>query len=337
MAHLGHVEHTQQSCCLLRGAAGVQNDQRALRDHPDAAAVFHRRQTLQNGFICNVKALAAQRQRKLHSHGSAARRMTAQKSQRHGISAVVHLAGKLFCLQKGDILRVRHHQLAAALACGHDQLAEHRLGLLRRGDADAFLAHDACCQSRKALHRAAHTVRADRGDGAHRHAGQHFRKARIRQFHHGQRAARCAKAVGRSGQLRCILRQGFGCGKGIRSQSQQALVHRGIIDADALRQRAAPGMVQAGMDPLCVQDGRQQTGRHGLACRACHAHELHLLHRRGERGAQLLGGGKTVRQGGKILICLFDGHWLLLITMVEQQSAQRHEHQRRKDARQNTG
>ena len=96
-------------------------------------------------------------------------------------------------------------------------------------------------------------------------------------------------------------------------------------------------MVQAGMDPLCVQDGRQQTGRHGLACRACHAHELHLLHRRGERGAQLFGGGKTVRQGGKILICLFDGHWLLLITMVEQQSAQRHEHQRRKDARQNTG
>ena len=91
------------------------------------------------------------------------------------------------------------------------------------------------------------------------------------------------------------------------------------------------------MDSLCVQDGRQQAGRHGLACRACHAHELHLLHRRGKRGAQLFGGGKTVRQGGKILICLFDGHWLLLITMVEQQSAQRHEHQRRKDARQNTG
>ena len=107
-------------------------------------------------------------------------------------------------------------------------------------------------------HRAAHTVRADRGDGAHRHAGQRFRKARIRQFHHGQRAARCAKAVGRSGQLRCILRQGFGCGKGIRSQCQQALVHRGIIDADALRQRAAPGMVQAGMDPLCVDVYKRQ-------------------------------------------------------------------------------
>ena len=91
------------------------------------------------------------------------------------------------------------------------------------------------------------------------------------------------------------------------------------------------------MDALCVQDGRQQAGHHSLARRARHAHKLHLLHRRSERGAQLFGGGKAVRQGGKILICLFDGHWLLLITMMKQQPAQCHEHQRCKDACQHTG
>ena len=96
-------------------------------------------------------------------------------------------------------------------------------------------------------------------------------------------------------------------------------------------------MVQTGVDALRMQDSRQQAGHHGLARRARHTHECNFAHRRSQRGAQLFGGGKAVRQGGKILICLFDGHWLLLITMVEQQSAQRHEHQRRKDARQNTG
>ena len=54
-------------------------------------------------------------------------------------------------------------------------------------------------------------------------------------------------------------------------------------------------MIQTRMDALCVQDGRQQAGRHGLACRARYTHKLHLLHRRSERGVQLFGRGKAVR------------------------------------------
>ena len=91
-------------------------------------------------------------------------------------------------------------------------------------------------------------------------------------------------------------------GKGIGSAAQQCFVHRLAIHTDAGSKGLAPGMVDTSTDPLCLQDGRQQTRHRRFTGSACHAHELHLLHRRGERGAQLLGGGKTVRQGGKILI-----------------------------------
>ena len=142
--------------------------------------------------------LAAERQCQLHRHGGVACGVTAQKGQRHGIAAVVHPAGELFCFQEGDILRVGHYQLTAALARSHNQLTEHRLGLLRRGDADAVLAHHAACQRSQTLHRAAHAVRPHRCDGTHRHLGQCRSQTRVRQLHHRQRAAGFAKAV-RSG------------------------------------------------------------------------------------------------------------------------------------------
>ena len=94
-------------------------------------------------------------------------------------------------------------------------------------------------------------------------------------------------------------------------------------------------MIQTGMDALRVQNSRQQTGHHGLSCGARHAHKCNFAHRSRQRGAQLFGGGKAVRQGSEILICLFDGHGLLLITMMKQQPAQRHKNKRCEDACQN--
>ena len=107
-------------------------------------------------------------------------------------------------------------------------------------------------------------------------------------------------------------------GKGIGGAAQQCLVHRGTVHTDADRQRLTTGMVQTGMDAGRTQGGCQQ-GRHGgLARRTGHAHELHLLRRSRQGRTQLVGGGKAVRQGLEVRICLFDGHWLLLFTMMKQ-------------------
>ena len=96
-------------------------------------------------------------------------------------------------------------------------------------------------------------------------------------------------------------------------------------------------MVQTGMDAGCTQGGCQQ-GRHGgLARRTGHAHELHLLRRSRQGRAQLVGGGKAVRQGLEVRICLFDGHWFLLVTTMEQHPAQDHKDQCNQDAGQHTG
>ena len=142
VAHLGHVQDAEQGNGLLRGAAGIQHHQRALGKDPDAAAVFHSGQTFQNSFIGDVIALFAESQGQLHRNGGTARRVTAQEGQRHGIAAVVHTAGKLFGFEEGDIIGVRHDQLTVCLTGGHDELTDHSLGLLRRCDADAALAHD---------------------------------------------------------------------------------------------------------------------------------------------------------------------------------------------------
>ena len=312
MAHFSHVQHAQQRSSLLRGAAGVQNDQRALGKHPDAAAVVHGSDAIQNRLIGDVHPLAAERQCQLHRHGGVARGVTPQKGQRHRIAAVVHPAGKLFCFQKGDILRVGHYQLTAALARSHNQLTEHRLGLLRRGDADAVLAHHAACQRSQTFHRAAHAVRSHRSDGAHRHFGQHRSQTCVRQLHHSQRAASLAKAV-RSGDKLCRLQRHLLMGsKGIGGAAQQCFVHRLAIHTDAGSKGLAPGMVDTGTDPLRVQDGCQQTRHRRFTGSACHTHELHLLHRGGQQCAQLRRVGKAVRQSCKILICLLDGHSCLL-------------------------
>ena len=101
-------------------------------------------------------------------------------------------------------------------------------------------------------------------------------------------------------------------GKGIGGAAQQYLVHRLAIHTDAGSKRLAPGMVDTGTDPLRVQDGRQQTRHCRFTGSACHANELYLLHRGGQQCAQLRRVGKAVRQGCKILICLLDGHSLLL-------------------------
>ena len=238
--------------------------------------------------------------------------MTPQKGQRHCIAAVVHPACELLRLQKGDILRVGHYQLTAALARSHNQLTEHRLGLLRRSDADAVLAHHAACQRSQTLHRAAHAVRSHRCDGAHRHLGQHRSQTCVRQLHHSQRAASLAKAV-RSGDKLCRLQRQLLMGsKGIGGAAQQCFVHRLAFHPDAGSKGLAPGMVDAGTDLLRVQNGCQQTRHRRFTGSACHTHELHLLYRNGQQCAQLRRVGKAVRQSCKILICLLDGHSCLL-------------------------
>ena len=101
-------------------------------------------------------------------------------------------------------------------------------------------------------------------------------------------------------------------GKSIGSTAQQCLVHRLALHTDAGSKRLAPGMVDTGTDALCLQDGRQQTRHRRFTGSACYAHELHLLHRGGQQRTQLFRVGKAVRQSCKILICLLDGHSLLL-------------------------
>ena len=56
------------------------------------------------------------------------------------------------------------------------------------------------------------------------------------------------------------------------------------------------------------QDSRQQTGSSGLARRAGHTDELHLLDIRRQGSAQLLRRGKALGQRREIFVCLFDGH-----------------------------
>ena len=312
MAHLSHVQHAQQRSRLLRGAAGIQNDQRALRKHPDAAAVVHGSNAIQNRFIGDVCPLAAERQCQLHRHGGVACGVTPQKGQRHRIAAVVHPAGELFCFQKGDILRVGHYQLTAALARSNNQLTEHRLGLFRRGDADAVLAHHTACQRSQTLHRAAHTVRPHRCDSTHRHLGQCRSQTRVRQLHHRQRAAGFAKAVRSGGKLRRLHGQFLMGSKSIGGAAQQCLVHRLACHPDTSRKGLASGMIDTGTNALRLQDGRQQARHRRFTGSACHAHKLHLLHRSGQQRAQLFRVGKAVRQSRKILICLLDGHSCLL-------------------------
>ena len=53
-------------------------------------------------------------------------------------------------------------------------------------------------------------------------------------------------------------------GKGIGSAAQQCFVHRLAIHTDAGSKGLAPGMVDTSTDPLCLQDGRQQT-RHPVS------------------------------------------------------------------------
>ena len=64
------------------------------------------------------------------------------KAGRVDYLGVAGTAGKLFGFEEGDVIGVRHDQLTVCLTGGHDELTDHSLGLLRRGDADAALAHD---------------------------------------------------------------------------------------------------------------------------------------------------------------------------------------------------
>ena len=142
--------------------------------------------------------------------------------------------------------------------------------------------------------------------------GQRRSKPCVRQLYYRQRAAGLAKAVCRSGKLRSLQGQLLMGGKGIGGAAQQYLVHRLAIHTNARRKGLAPGMVGTGTDALRLQDGRQQTCHRRFTGSACHAHELHLLHRSGQQRAQLFRVGKAVRQSCKILICLLDGHSCLL-------------------------
>ena len=101
-------------------------------------------------------------------------------------------------------------------------------------------------------------------------------------------------------------------GKSIGGAAQQCLVHRLACHPDTGRKGLAPSMIDTGTNALRVQDGRQQARHRRFTGSACHAHELHLLHRSGQQRAQLFRVGKAVRQSCKILICLLDGHSCLL-------------------------
>ena len=142
--------------------------------------------------------------------------------------------------------------------------------------------------------------------------GQRRSQTCVRQFYYRQRAARLAKAVRSGGKLRRLHGQFLMGGKGIGGAAQQYLVHRLACHPDTSRKGLAPGMVGTGTNALRVQDGRQQTCHRRFTGSACHAHELHPLHRGGQQCAQLFRIGKAVRQSCKILICLLDGHSCLL-------------------------
>ena len=308
MAHFGHVEHPQEGSSLLRGAAGVQNDQRLLGKDPDAAAVLDGRKALQNGLIGDLKAFAPERERHFDGNGRIACRVAAQERQRDRVSAVIHLAGKLLGFQERDVLGVGHHQLTIALAGSHDELTEDCFGLLRRGDAERALPHDTGSQRGRALHRAADAVRADGRDRADRHGGQSRCQTGIRQLHHSQLTACRAKTNGGSGQLCSGAGQRLGGRQLFRGLTEKHLVHRSTLHPDAGRKRLTPGMVQARDKTGCLQDGPQQACRGRLACRARHADKLHLLHRSGQGGTQFLRRGKALRQSLKIVICLVWSH-----------------------------
>ena len=308
VAYFRHIEDAQKGRSLLRSTAGVEDDEGLLGQDADAAAVLHSGKARQNGLIGDLKALAPEGQRQLDRDGGIARRVTAQEGQRGGVSAVVHLAGELFRLEEGDVLGVGDDELTLGLSRRHHQLTQNSLRLLRRGDADGVLPHDACGQRGQTLHRAAHAVRADGRDGADRHIGQGRCQTGIRQLHHSQLAARRTKAAGRSRQL-CRLTGQRLCGtESLSSLTEQHRVHRHAADGDAGRQRLTAGAVEADVERRLPQDGRQQTGSSGLARRAGHTDELHLLDIRRQGSAQLLRRGKALGQRRKIFVCLFDGH-----------------------------
>ena len=234
--------------------------------------------------------------------------MTAQKGQRHGVAAVIHPAREFFSFEEGDVVRVRHDQFTVLAASRHDELAQHGLGLLRCGDADGTFPHDARRQSRRALHRAAHAVRADGGHHADRHVGERFGQTGIRQLHHSQPAARSPKAGGGCGQLRRRAGQRLCAAQRFRCGAEQGVRHRLAVDADPLFQRLTACTVQTGDETGSLKHRCRQGGGSGLARRAGHAHIGHLLRRCGQRRAQFFRRGEPLRQSSKILICLFDGH-----------------------------
>ena len=103
-----------------------------------------------------------------------------------------------------------------------------RQGLLRRGDADAALAHDTGRQRGRALQCGADAVRADGGDRTDRHLGQGLGKSRIGQLHHGQRTACLAKAAGSGSQLGGSTGQGLPGAQGLGGLCKQLRCHRDV-------------------------------------------------------------------------------------------------------------
>ena len=69
MAYFRHIEDAQKGCSLLRGTAGVKDDEGLLGQNADAAAVLHSGKARQNGLIRNLKALAPEGQRQLDRDG----------------------------------------------------------------------------------------------------------------------------------------------------------------------------------------------------------------------------------------------------------------------------
>ena len=218
------------------------------------------------------------------------------------------IESELFGFEEGDVIGVRHDQLAVCLTGGHDELTDHSLGLLRRGDADAALAHDTGRQRGGALQRGADAVRADGGDRTDRHLGQGLGKSRIGQFHHGQRTACLAKAAGSGSQLGGRTGQGLPGAQGLGGLCKQLRCHRLPIHPDAGRERLTACVVAACNETGSPEHRCREGGGGRFASRTGYAQIIHPPCLGREGFLQLPGRGKALGQRCKIGICLFNGH-----------------------------
>src|SRR5699024_12151737 len=274
----------------------------------DAGAVFGPGQGGQNRLVGDVPAFAPEGQGQLHRYGGVAGGVIAREGRGHVIAAVVH-PGVLF-FREGDVLFFGHHQFAAGLPGGHDDLGKGRLGLAGGGDADRALPHDGGCIVGQPLDAAARAVGADVGDGAGRRRGQGRGQSPVPHLHHRNLAARRLQAGAGGRQLGGgAVQQGVfqdvpGGGQvGRNGRARRVLPEAAALQRDPLRQRPGPRPVQPGAEARGGQDPGGQAGDGRLARRAGHR-DVSRRPRRGQRSRKVRDGGRAGRPGGGQLLRL---------------------------------